>query len=94
MQHTRYFVFVIAYFILMIIIEGKHLDVARFTEYQLSIGCNVGYDAEDIFLFAILGILGGLFGGLFNFLLMKLNYWRKSHISAWGYVPSSLLIYL
>jgi chloride channel 7 len=43
------------------------------------------YDAEDIFLFAILGIFGGLLGGLFNFVLMKLNYWRKAHIGPWGY---------
>jgi hypothetical protein len=37
-----YFVCVIAYFMLTILVEGGHLDADRFTEYQLSIGCNVG----------------------------------------------------
>eukprot|EP00038_Savillea_parva_P006432 m.163767 g.163767 ORF g.163767 m.163767 type:complete len:767 (-) comp12336_c0_seq1:155-2455(-) len=80
-----YFVCVIAYFTLMILYEGDNLNTDRFTEYQLSIGCNIGYNALDIFLFAILGIFGGLLGGLFNYANMKLNYWRKAHISHLGY---------
>eukprot|EP00041_Stephanoeca_diplocostata_P031562 m.985552 g.985552 ORF g.985552 m.985552 type:complete len:537 (+) comp23984_c0_seq3:357-1967(+) len=79
-----YFACVIGYYIMMILFEGRRLDTESFTEYKITKSCYPGYNAEEILLFAILGVFGGLLGGLFNKLNMKLNYWRKKHVSPYG----------
>lgn len=62
-----------------------HLDADLFTEYQLNLACTGRYAAVDIFLFMILGVIGGILGSFFNAVSSRLHHFRIKHVSKSGW---------
>ncbi len=75
-----YFVCAVSYYILLLIYEGHYLRADNFAEYNSKIVCEVGYYAEDLIMFVILGIIGGASGSLWNWLIMRMAAFRRTHM--------------
>jgi H+/Cl- antiporter ClcA len=76
----------VAYYVLYFLEAQKHeFDTNLFTEFQLDLSCRITYYAEDIFWFAILGALGGLLGGAFNYLVCAITRLRLKYINPLGW---------
>ena len=80
-----YFSCAVAYYALQIMIQGHSLVAKDFTEYDIQVHCDVGYFAEDLVMFGVLGAIGGVFGALFNRLVLFFARIRKQHVSHLGY---------
>ncbi|XP_062499246.1 chloride channel protein D-like [Corticium candelabrum] len=75
-----------AYYVLFFLeTHGSKFDTNLFTEFQLDLTCRITYYAQDIFWFAILGALGGLIGGVFNFLVCTVTKLRIKYINPLGW---------
>eukprot|EP00118_Oscarella_pearsei_P005343 m.24520 g.24520 ORF g.24520 m.24520 type:complete len:776 (+) comp28632_c0_seq2:64-2391(+) len=75
-----------AYYVLYFLETHSYsFDTNLFTEFQLDLSCKISYYAEDIFWFAVLGALGGLLGGIFNFIVLKLTTLRLKYINPLGW---------
>eukprot|EP00040_Diaphanoeca_grandis_P009589 m.49386 g.49386 ORF g.49386 m.49386 type:complete len:753 (-) comp21010_c0_seq2:42-2300(-) len=76
-----YFMCMTSYYVLMVMMQGQELSTDDFTEYDLTGDCEGGYAATDIFWFAVMGVVGGLLGGFFNFVNMKINVFRQKYVN-------------
>ncbi|XP_065192368.1 H(+)/Cl(-) exchange transporter 7-like isoform X2 [Sycon ciliatum] len=76
----------VAYYVLYFLEDGSaRFDSSTFTEFQLDLTCHISYYAQDIFWFAVLGVLGGLFGSIFNMLVINVTKLRIKFINPKGY---------
>ena len=80
-----YFSCAVAYYALQIMMQGHNLVTNSFTEYDVQVHCDLGYEAEDLVLFAIMGVLGGLLGALFNYIVAFLAQKRTKYVYKYGY---------
>lgn len=90
-----YFVCAVSYYALQIMIEGHNLHTTSFTEFDLRVSCEVGYDAEDLLMFMVLGCLGGVCGALWNWLIIKLAAFRSRFVRhGWKRLLDALVVCL
>lgn len=88
-----YFVCAVSYYALQIMYEGDYLHTNSFTEYSLKVVCEVGYNAEDLLIFVLLGVVGGVFGSLWNWLIIKLAGFRLRNIRhGWKRLVDALIV--
>lgn len=90
-----YFVCAVSYYALQIMMEGHYLHTNSFTEFDLKSTCQVGYDAEDLLMFVVLGLLGGVCGALWNWLIIKLAAFRSRFVRhGWKRLLDALVVCL
>lgn len=92
-----YFACVVAYYTLALLINGRHLNSERFASFKVQSDCNIGFDAEDIFFYAFVGLAGGILGSLFNTINIRVRVIRSRYFSGSGLrrlIESLLLITL
>lgn len=85
MIFRTYFTTVVAYFTLAVLIDGRTLNNRSFTDFDVQVDCDMGYVAEDILVFALLGVAGAVLGSLFNMLTLRVRALRSRFINSLGW---------
>eukprot|EP00047_Mylnosiga_fluctuans_P023816 m.146572 g.146572 ORF g.146572 m.146572 type:complete len:848 (+) comp9698_c0_seq1:187-2730(+) len=82
-----YFACALSYFTIKLLSEGTFLSTASlaFSTPALQTTCYPGYGAEDLIMFALMGVTGGLLGVLFNSLFEWCQLRRAKYIGRSGY---------
>ena len=76
----------VTYYILSVLYHGRVLPAAQgFTEFRVFEQCLLDTFIEDVVLYALLGVLGGLLGSLFNAISVRINRMRRQYINAFGW---------
>eukprot|EP01135_Chromosphaera_perkinsii_P009181 Nk52_evm16s1671 gene=Nk52_evmTU16s1671 len=76
-----FFTAVVGYVILMLLVQGRSMNASTFRVYGVYSFCtDLGFQYQDYIFFAVVGILCGLLGALFNFLAKLLLIFRAKYV--------------
>eukprot|EP00047_Mylnosiga_fluctuans_P023820 m.146627 g.146627 ORF g.146627 m.146627 type:complete len:841 (+) comp9698_c0_seq6:54-2576(+) len=82
-----YFTCAVSYFTLKLLKEGAWLSTSSlaFSTDALKTTCYPGYSAEDLIMFGLMGVIGGLLGVLYNTVFVRCQMLRARFIKRWGW---------